>query len=139
MFCEKCGANNHDNTQFCSNCGQPLAPTQNASAQPYVPPAQFAVPPVYAAPSNDNEHVSTGKWIGIFCINLIPCVGSLVYMIMMFVWAFGSTPAKSLKTFAKAQLILFAVVLGISIIAGIISLVTGASLFEALSSYYANY
>lgn len=86
--------------------------------------------------SNDEEHVSVLMWIGVFCINLIPCVGSLVYIIMMFVWAFGSTPKKSLKNFARAQLILVAVVLVLVIVAVIISVATGAAVFGSSSRHY---
>ena len=85
--------------------------------------------------SNDEEHVSVLHWIGIFCLNIIPCVGPIVYLIMMFVWAFGSTPKKSLKNFARAQLILSAIALGIMIIMIIISVATGAAIFSGSSSY----
>lgn len=85
--------------------------------------------------SNDEEHVSVLHWIGIFCLNIIPCVGPIVYLIMMFVWAFGSTPKKSLKNFARAQLILSAIALGIMIIMIIISVATGAAVFSGSSSY----
>ena len=81
--------------------------------------------------------MSVGAWVGVFCINLIPCVGSLVYLIMMFVWAFGNTPKKSLKTFAKAQLLILAVVLVLVIIVYAIVLATGVSLTNSYrSSYY---
>lgn len=88
--------------------------------------------PNYNNMSNDEEHVSVLHWIGIFCLNIIPCVGPIVYLIMMFVWAFGSTPKKSLKNFARAQLILSAIALGIMII---ISVATGAAIFSGSSSY----
>lgn len=91
--------------------------------------------PNYNNMSNDEEHVSVLHWIGIFCLNIIPCVGPIVYLIMMFVWAFGSTPKKSLKNFARAQLILSAIALGIMIIMIIISAATGAALFSGSSSY----
>lgn len=91
--------------------------------------------PNYNNMSNDEEHVSVLHWIGIFCLNIIPCVGPIVYLIMMFVWAFGSTPKKSLKNFARAQLILSAIALGIMIIMIIISVATGAAVFSGSSSY----
>lgn len=97
--------------------------------------AQDYQQPNYNNMSNDEEHVSVLHWIGIFCLNIIPCVGPIVYLIMMFVWAFGSTPKKSLKNFARAQLILSAIALGIMIIMIIISAATGAALFSGSSSY----
>lgn len=91
--------------------------------------------PNYNNINNDDEHVSVLMWIGVFCINLIPCVGSLVYIIMMFVWAFGSTPKKSLKNFARAQLIVLAVVVVIFLILFITSLATGAAIFSNANRY----
>ena len=52
---------------------------------------------------------------------------------MMFVWAFGSTPKKSLKNFARAQLIVLAVV--IFLILFITSLATGAAIFNSANRY----
>lgn len=95
--------------------------------------------PNYNNMSNAEEHVSVLHWIGIFCLNIIPCVGPIVYIVMMFIWAFGSTPKKSLKNFARAQLILFAIALGIMLIIVIISLVTGAAILSSASSYSSYY
>lgn len=79
--------------------------------------------------------MTVGGWIGVFCINLIPCVGSLVYLIMMFVWAFGSTPKKSLKTFARAQLIIMAIVLVLTIIVLVILFASGFFVANQFYSY----
>ena len=56
-------------------------------------------------------------WIGIFLINIIPCVGPLIYVVMLFVWAFGSNNKTSLKNFAKAQLIVALAVICLAIVA----------------------
>lgn len=52
-------------------------------------------------PTPDGEHVTTGGWLGRIILTCIPVVG----IIMLFVWAFGNTPQKSLQTWARAQLI----------------------------------
>ena len=135
----------NQNTYSAQDYQQPYG-SQNYSAQDYQRPygtdnnqnyqnsygTGYNQTPSYQQPnynnmSNDEEHVSVLHWIGIFCLNIIPCVGPIVYLIMMFVWAFGSTPKKSLKNFARAQLILSAIALGIMIIMIIISVATGAA------------
>jgi len=140
MLCEKCGVQN-DNTNHCTNCGHPLMTEQPAAPNVnYSQPAnQYAYPPPPAyAPPKENEHVSVGFWIGISCINLIPCVGGLIYLIMMFVWAFGSTPKKSLKNYARAQLIIAAVALGLSIIFIIVTTILGMSVFNNIGNIMDN-
>lgn len=145
----------NQNTYSAQDYQQPYG-SQNYSAQDYQQPygadnsqnnsyqqpygTGYNQTPSYQQPNynninNDDEHVSVLMWIGIFCINLIPCVGSLVYFIMMFVWAFGSTPKKSLKNFARAQLIVLAVVVVIFLILFITSLATGAAIFSSTNRY----
>jgi len=127
MYCPNCGTQNDDSNQYCTNCNEQLKASQGNQQQQhhtYMPPPS----PVYAQPTE--EPVSVGFWIGIFCINLIPCVGSLVYIIMMFVWAFGDTKKKSLRNFARAQLILMAIVLVLAIVISVMVAVLGISMFN---------
>lgn len=63
-----------------------------------------------------DEHVSVGEWIGLWCLNLIPVVGSIIFLVLLFVWAFGDTPKKSLKTYSRAQLLMLLIVLVLTII-----------------------
>lgn len=140
----------NQNTYSAQDYQQPYG-SQNYSAQDYQQPygadnnqnnygTGYNQTPSYQQPnynnmSNDEEHVSVLHWIGIFCLNIIPCVGPIVYIVMMFIWAFGSTPKKSLKNFARAQLILAAIALGLMIIMIIISAATGAAVFRNSNSY----
>lgn len=78
-------------------------------------------------PNNDDEHMTALDWIGRWAINLIPMVGPIIYIVMLFVWAFGDTRKKSLRTYAQAQLILCA--LGIALCLFIL-LVCGISLSD---------
>lgn len=147
MYCPKCNSENPEGVKFCVNCGNQLdngVSKDNAyqnynqnynQAQPYQQP-NYVQPP---AASTEDEHMTVGGWIGVFCINLIPCVGSLVYIIMMFVWAFGSTPKKSLKTFARAQLLIMAIVLVLVIILFIIIFAVVSSSTHNAYSYYSYY
>lgn len=100
---------NQDNNYYSSQDYQQPYGADNSQNNSYQQPygTGYNQTPSYQQPNynninNDDERVSVLMWIGVFCINLIPCVGSLVYIIMMFVWAFGSTPKKSLKNYARA-------------------------------------
>lgn len=124
--------------------------SQNYSAQSYQQPYgsnyNYNQAPSYQQPNyaqnnvnKQDEHMSVLGWIGVFCLNLIPCVGTLVYIIMMFVWAFGNTPKKSLKTYARAQLIILAVVVAIWIIMLIIFSIAGFSIANQFGNSYYGY
>ena len=88
MYCRNCGTNNNPNATVCSRCGASLQ-------QRY---QQYAPAPEY----HPEEHVSTGGWIGRSFLMAIP----IVNIIMLFVWAFGSSKRRSLQTWARAQLLL---------------------------------
>lgn len=155
MICKNCNCSNADNATYCVGCGAPLEPSNTYSdsyqqvQQNYQQPYQNYQPQGYQQPyqgsagfngySNEDEHVSVMGWIGRFCITLIPCVGPFIFLIMLFVWAFGSTPKKSLKSFARAYLIiiLFGVVISIIIVA--IFYCMGYSINDLSSSYTYHY
>lgn len=153
MICSKCGTQNNDSGAFCVECGAQLNPfvnmDQNSYAQnqqqqqPYQQqsfPQQGYQQNMVNYPSgynySEDEHVSTLMWIGIFAINIIPGIGSLVYLILLFVWAFGSTPKKSLKTFAQAQLIISLVVVVLLVL---FFLITGVTISELANEYSYSY
>ena len=150
MICNKCGAENPDYTSQCTYCGADMTNSgynqganyadnsnynnQYSNGQGYNQPQPYQQPQYqYQQPMyQEDEHVSVGMWIGIWCINLIPIAGSIIFLVMLFVWAFGSTPKKSLKTWARAQLILL---LAIVVIWLILFIIFGSTLFAGLSSY----
>ena len=118
MICEKCGTNNEDGRMNCINCDAAL--------------------PNVSSFGGESEHVATKEWIGYMCINLIPCVGPFIYLVMLFVWAFGDTPKKSLKSYAQAQLIFMAIIAGVVILLTIIAVLIGIGTNDFFSSnpYY---
>ncbi|MBQ7973189.1 MAG: hypothetical protein IJ291_07025 [Lachnospiraceae bacterium] len=108
----------------------------NMSYQQYNQAPQAQAP----APAKDPNTVSTADWFWSMLLLCIP----LVNLIMLFVWAFGSSkPSK--RNFGKAYLIWMLVGIGISLLIGLIvvlvMIVTGASLATILSEmmYYSGY
>lgn len=57
------------------------------------------------------EPVKMGEWLISLLITLIPCVG----LIMVFVWAFGSTEKKSKSNFFKAYLVFWVIIIVIAL------------------------
>ena len=112
--CSNCGASLNDNASFCNNCGTSVP----------------AAPSVYTQ-NNIKEPVTVGGWIGRSLIPMIPLVGSLVYLIMLFIWSGDAKKEDTFRNWAKAQLIITAVVLVLTII---LSVVFGAALSDILSS-----
>ncbi len=115
MICKNCQNSIPDDSNVCEFFGtrikepeeQNTSSSNESAPQERVTPLNnqsFREPP--KEEFNEEEHVSVWQWVGIMAINLIPCVGPLAYIIMMFVWGFGSTPKHSLKTYARASLIM---------------------------------
>ena len=163
MFCEKCVASIAPNEQFCTRCGSPVPAAQQpvrkqpVNQQPvnqqYQRP-QYQQPQyqqqsrqnlyqqapqknAYPAPApqqqsnvNLEEHVSVGGWVGRMFLMMIP----IVNIVLLFVWAFGDTKQYSLKTWAKAELIMVAIGIGIGILFVILLVAFGFNFLNFLKS-----
>ena len=101
--CNTCNTTVNDEASFCPNCGTNL-------------PAGY---PVYH-PKTAREPISVGGWIGRMLIPCIPLVGGLVYLIMLFIWSGDQTKEETFRNWAKAQLIVMAIVLVLVIISVIL-------------------
>ena len=140
MFCKNCGATMPSDGKFCENCG--AAALGGASQQIYTQaqPVYNQVQPVYTQPQSYNQAVgsglaqsnrdplSVGNYIGMFILSVIPVVG----IIMLLVWAFGSSANLNKKNYARAILIIGLIGAGIWLIVFIIGLVLGISILPNL-------
>lgn len=120
MICNNCGSNIPDGATFCTSCGSKISQPNRQSQQTqqnsyyqqpsynqngyggYQQPNTTVVINQTSPEYHPEEHVTVGGWIGRWLLTAIPVVG----IVMLFVWAFGSTRQRSLKTWARAQLIL---------------------------------
>lgn len=114
QFVDASTLDDNKETQNTNPYGQPV---NDAFGTPPAAP----VSPVYGTPNytsapqpqNDNEvPVSMGDWIGTMLLMLVPCVN----IVLLFVWAFSKTEKKSKSNWAKAQLIIVAIVTALSIV-----------------------
>lgn len=84
-----------------------VAPQWTAPVQPQPTPGAWATPPTNYVNNfygTKKEPISVGGWILRSLIPCIPFVGSLIYFIMLFVWAGDSSKEESFCNWAKAQL-----------------------------------
>lgn len=109
MVCNNCGRQSMtEDAKFCEYCGGSLR--ANVPANPLLP-NQAVVNEV-----DKEKPVSFLNWLGSYALVLIPFVGWLVFLIMLFVWAFGGYVPTSKKNWARAILVLMAIGIVIAII-----------------------
>ena len=113
-ICNNCSATLEDHVAFCPNCGNNLTN------------------PVYPQDSS-KESISVGGWIGRSLIPCIPLVGSIVYLIMLFIWSGDKKKEDTFRNWAKAQLIIMAVVFVLAILFAVIF---GTAFAEMAESIY---
>ena len=113
-ICKVCNTSVHDEASFCSNCGTHL-------------PAGLST----YQPNHPKESISVGSWIGRQLIPCIPLLGSIIYLIMLFVWSGDTRKEETFRNWAKAQLIVMAIVL----VLVIIGVVLGLTVFSDLPNY----
>ena len=96
MYCKKCGGKLESYASNCAFCGEPVE-KYNTTVN-YIKTEETskkAVKPMTAA-----------KWIGLtFLPIVIPFIGALIYIFLMFKWSFKSKDL-TLKGYAKANLIM---------------------------------
>jgi hypothetical protein len=110
----------------------PVQPTYTAPQQPYgyQPPQQ---PYGYYPPQQPTEQpISVGGWIGRSLIPCIPFVGGIIYLIMLFVWMGDKTKEETFRNWAKAQLIVMGIAIGLVILLVIFSAALGMSVAESM-------
>ena len=113
-ICNTCNTAIDENYAFCPNCG--------ASAPANHPAYLWNI---------KKEPVSIGGWIGRSLIPMIPLVGGLVYLVMLFIWSGDVRKEDTFRNWAKAQLIITAVVLVLTIL---LVVLFGGSFVELMES-----
>ena len=110
--CNTCNTAIDDSCAFCPNCG--------ASAPANHPAYLWNI---------QKEPISVGGWIGRTLIPCIPVLGSLIYLVMLFIWSGDSKKEDTFRNWAKAQLIILAIVLGLAIIGVVLGLTVFSEYF----------
>ena len=154
-FCTFCGTQVPDDIKFCTSCGKPMGitatiPTPAQQVRPQASPVyaqpQTAPPPQqaytaqpYAAqpytpapdpntlpPGSKYEPITTGGYIGIMLLMMLP----IVNLILLLVWACGGCRKVNKTNFARAMLIIMLIS---AVLSGIIFLIFGSMFGSGLS------
>ena len=113
---------------------------QQAQAQPqyqqqYYQPQQQQqyYQPQNVAPSYDNtsKPVTVGKWVGLLILSAIPVVNIICWI----VWLCSSTTNKSIKNFLVAEIIVYAISIGVVILVSVLLAALGISAANGFSDF----
>ena len=131
---------------YCRQCGKPLdGPFCTACGTDYseTPPNTYSGP-VYNTPpayppygyQPQKPPVSVGGWIGRMLVPLIPVVGSIAYLIMLIVWMGDESKDDTFRNWAKAQLIVMLISVGIVVVSVFFLIFLVGMSFATLSPAY---
>ena len=112
MICKTCGrVISNEDANFCEYCGtsfrdkmQPVKNTADESGQQST------------SSDNDEKPISFLNWMGTMFLPFVPLIGPFIYIIMLFVWSFGSEAPKSKKNWARATLLIIVIAIVIMVL-----------------------
>ena len=116
------------------------ADEKTESSQNNTSAANTQAPPTYApyAPK-PNAPISMGKWLGLFCLNFIPFVGPIIFLVFQFIWAFDTYRDETSRNWAKAHLIFSAISAVIIIIVYVAIIVVVIAMGAAGNNFFNNF
>lgn len=126
-ICPNCRAQISDTATFCAVCGAQQVPPAN---QPTAPMPPMPAPP-YMQPAK--QPISVGGWIGRSLIPYIPIVGSIVYLVMLFIWMGDDSKEETFRNWAKARLIVTLISVAAAVLLVVLMLALGLSLASAVT------
>lgn len=119
----------NQNTYGQNMYGQPQNNYTGGYGQPYANYNQQSYQGPGYTPTEKEEPVGMGEWVGLLVLaNFVPCIG----VILMIVWAFGNTEKKSKSNFCKAFLIVWLIKVAVS---ALLFIIWGASLASIISDF----
>ena len=124
-YCTKCGTQVAEGVKFCTSCGTPMGAAQQPQPQPQPQQQQYQQPyqqlpygQPYQQPVYTEEPISTGRYMLMFLLLMIPVVN----LLCLIVWACGGSNKKNKVNLSRAML--FWMIIGL-VIGGIIALAGG--------------
>lgn len=126
--CPNCNLYYDDSANVCSACNgalvdanaAPQAQAQPQYQQQYYQPQQQQqyYQPQNVAPSYDNtsKPVTVGKWVGLLILSAIPVVNIICWI----VWLCSSTTNKSIKNFLVAEIVVYAICIGVGVLVSVL-------------------
>lgn len=104
MICKICGRHiENENANFCENCGESLRENKGFEYREPINPTPVAP----TQPSSvESDEISFKTFLGVMLLQIIPGFGFIIYVVVLFTWAFGNKRSKTHKNFAMASLIM---------------------------------
>lgn len=144
MNCASCGKALPENSPYCTSCGARVdaentpPPLPESSASPASAPvsqAAYTPPPAQPAaqgyatgyvpglPSDqfNREPLTTGQFMIMFLLQMIPIVG----IVMLFIWAFGDGNVNK-RSYARAVLLYMAIATALMMLFFVLAVIVGA-------------
>lgn len=135
--CARCGELLDDTAKFCRRCGCRCEPAQdpgNGGGYAQGMPNNYAT---YAAPQNGGCPVSVGGWIGrSLVLNIIACIpilGTIAYIVLLVIWSGDVSKEQTFRNWAKAQIVVFLIMLGIGLLVFFIMMAAGIGFVSVFS------
>ena len=126
-FCDYCGASLRDRKTESMNTNStgpsmgktmdqmnwnPYAGNDRTNQQVMYEQHNYGTPNnPYRERQNSNAPVSVLKWLGIMLLPIVPYIGTIGFLVILFSWGFGRETNPTKKNWARAMLILFALAL----------------------------
>lgn len=108
MVCPMCGREiPNPEANYCDYCGTRL---QGMEYKETVETQAFS------ETKEKQPRVSTGLFLGVMLLPMIPMIGWILYLVFLFYWAFASSVEDSRKSFARASLIYSGITLVLMIV-----------------------
>lgn len=110
MVCQACGRNTqNENANFCEYCGVSYRENKNVINDNVEKENVKGNEIQGSTLGQEDKSISFKNWLGSMILPFIPVVGFLIYIVMLFVWAFSSETPKSKKSWARASLVVGAI------------------------------
>lgn len=107
MKCCMCGREiTNPEANYCDYCGTRIG-DGSYPVEPAQPQQQGEV---------KRDRVPMLWYLGVMCLPLVPMVGGIAYLVMLFYWAFAPSIEDSRKSWARAALIYTGIMLALAIV-----------------------
>lgn len=113
-FCDYCGASLKQNSIEREEGGVSFVTSQIKEESPHSAEQQRGGSNILKEGESEEKPVSFLNWVGTMILPFIPIVGWIIYLVMLFVWSFGSDTNRTKKNWARAMLVV--IVIGIALV-----------------------
>ena len=134
-FCEYCGSSFREQRQAPNHIASKEQENQRDNRIQYTNTNMYgSVPNQGLAPAAEGQEKpgSFLSWLGLYGLLFVPFVGWILFLIIVFLWAFGNNTTVSKKNWARATLVFIGVLAVIFIIFMAVMLISYAPMYQEI-------